>query len=209
MPKYYFEYIEDGDYGPGLRMVNRPHFDPTGGMGVAHDCLEHFHDDAGNTEAELEALGAMIHVRGDYYFQRISVIQAIADTMSDIARYELRHFIPPPPSTKLHDDLKDRVPALIKAIHAHFHFKDELVPSWLSDSVSMNNVIAWINHGYKRAITRYYEAMRRGIHMPDFFKEVETTVNTQIKYGMFDGQVWVLDINPEEYMVTMCEKDLW
>lgn len=209
MPKYYFEYVENGEYGSGLRMTNRPHFDPVRGVGVAHDCLEHFHNDAGNTEAELEALGAMIHVRGDYYFQIGSVIQAIANSIPEVARYELRHFIPPPPSTKLHDDLKDRVPTLIKAIHAHFRPEDELVPNWLSDSVSMDNVIAWINRGYKRAITRYYEAMRRGVHMPDFFKEVETTVDAKIKQGMYGGQIWVLDINPAEYTVTMYEKDPW
>lgn len=209
MPKYYFEYVEDGDYGPGLRMANRPYFDPTTGMGVAHDCLEHFHNDAGNTEAELEALGAMIHVRGDYYFSRSSAVQEVAESMPEVNRYEGRDAIPHPPSMKLHDDLKDQVPTLIKAIHASFHSEDMLVPSWLYDINSMNNVIAWINRGYKRAITRYYEAERRGVHMPDFFKEVEKTVDAKIKQGMYEGEIWVLDLNPAEYTVMMYKKDQW
>lgn len=57
------------EYGElGLRPIDMPHADPLRGMAVAHDILEHFMGDDGGAEAELQALGASIWVRGEEYF---------------------------------------------------------------------------------------------------------------------------------------------
>jgi len=51
--------------GVGWLMIGAPStYFPIGGMGVAHDLLEHRPTDSGTIEEELQALGAMIYIRG-------------------------------------------------------------------------------------------------------------------------------------------------
>lgn len=38
-------------------------FEPLGGMGIAHDCFEHFEGDTGSIDDEFQAIGCMIHIR--------------------------------------------------------------------------------------------------------------------------------------------------
>ena len=52
----------------GARPIDTPHADPLGGMSVAHDMLEHFHNDQGSVYEELMALGASYYVRGETGF---------------------------------------------------------------------------------------------------------------------------------------------
>jgi len=66
MKAYRFAVAEHAEFG-GLGLVPKwyPTGDPLGGMAAAHDILEHFPNDDGSTEGELQALGAAIWVRGE------------------------------------------------------------------------------------------------------------------------------------------------
>lgn len=59
-----FVWREDQDYGgEGWAPKKFPEFNIVQGVGLAHDALEHFADDDGSLHGELQAFGAMIHVR--------------------------------------------------------------------------------------------------------------------------------------------------
>jgi hypothetical protein len=61
-----------------------PHFDPSEGLGVAHDTLEHQAHDKGTVETELMAFGAVVWIRelGGWFQQHTPYMPDVAHQMS-------------------------------------------------------------------------------------------------------------------------------
>lgn len=68
--KRIFVCAEHQEYGGlGWKPLNRPMFDPLQGMGVAHDILEHRPRSTDSLADEIQAFGAMQHIRGSEYLR--------------------------------------------------------------------------------------------------------------------------------------------
>jgi hypothetical protein len=90
MKKIFIVKYNDDTAFPGLVEKDAPPtFDALGGMGVAHDCLEHVNQDLGSIHNEFMALGAMLHIRffGNYYSNRPFELKDIAVEIISILRY--------------------------------------------------------------------------------------------------------------------------
>lgn len=69
--RFVYDNHKEHDY-EGWRLESQPGFDPVGGLGVAHDILEHFPGGDSSPADEFMALGAALIIRGDqgYWHQR-------------------------------------------------------------------------------------------------------------------------------------------
>lgn len=162
-----FKLEEHPEYGSmGLRLADKPHFDPLGGLATIHDLLEHFADDRGDLASELEALGASIYVRNGemYYLDSGSYVRDPAHHISgdmpqqvryteDRCEYELRDC---GPSRAIQDEFVEGIiqRVLEKSIKL---VKDECeaLPEWLSTKEQRRRFVGWLRRGYRRASDRY------------------------------------------------------
>ena len=152
------------EYGfTGLRMKNRPHFDPGTGLTIAHDLMEHFRDDDGTTEHELMALGAMLYVRDCGADMRASAFSSepyegiAADLiqqcfyMDAAKRTALEN---PGRTTRIDDEDVERQIQQVwpEAMRLMAHeFDNQNMYSWLDQK----RLIGWLRRGYRRAARRY------------------------------------------------------
>jgi hypothetical protein len=88
-----------GEYGPGMRPINEPHADFLGGLGVAHDTIEHFKNvpESFGVAGELMAFGAMLHLRYDSgylmsnpYWRAKTFVDWLARDAAEVVLHHLR-----------------------------------------------------------------------------------------------------------------------
>jgi hypothetical protein len=191
---YLFDVKEHEEYGMlGLRLRGKPHFDPVTGMGAAHDILEHFPNDEGDMEAEMQALGASLLVRNDAYFNmRGNKHSAVDNLASDFPftfdqHMEGRTMLRDPGRYHLHGAIADQLAELGPAIRKAFADErdGEALPEWVATGEAERRLLGWINKGYRRAIKRY-----KGVNhwLPAMFQRLEQELDSALKHAE-EGQV--------------------
>jgi hypothetical protein len=172
-------------FGTGWRPAHQPDFDPTGGMGVAHDVLEHFPGDDGSLKDELQAFGAILLIRvehGDLDPKSLAV--EFPDLMSKLFHGDT--WLEAAPRTRLlSDDLEMFMArALIEARKqvAEFLYDDDLTYEdkidWFNEQVP--HIMGWMRVGYRRARRRYRNAY--SYHdLPALFGEIARMADQELK----------------------------
>jgi hypothetical protein len=169
---------EHGDLG--LAMRGRSWAEPFGPRAAVHDMMEHFPRDTGRLEEELQALGAMLFVRGDTYFRlRGSYYSAAMNCSADFRNLtdwlhnnENRERIDKPPRIKPCDADYAIDEAISEAIH--LAESEEYDPSW----IVREHVAGWMRRGYRRAVLRY-----KGRRMVHTFIDAENQLQKFMKYA--------------------------
>lgn len=176
-------------------------FDPSFGLAVAHDCLEHFNSTDPSVEHEMQAFGSIMYIRGDNgFWDRDRVVQrpagvssyahAVGDELAEIlvkAGWEIR-------------DCKD-IP-LDEEQEEHFRgiwegFKGAIPEAWdcwrygeeepSEDELRamLAKSLAWIRKGYRKAARRWaqFNQWDLGEMFNDLMQRVESFPGER-----YDGQ---------------------
>ncbi|CAO3459659.1 hypothetical protein [Azospirillum argentinense] len=164
---------EERESWVGLRPAHMPFFDPVGGMGAAHDLMEHGRRDNGSIEAEMMAFGAMIHVRADagWWCERRTVNTDPAWHMGgefpEIWERDHDLLVPEPPPTRRAEDwvenLIDRCwrEARRSTAERMLELLEETEEAEAWEAVDRmlgstpDRFLGWMRLGYRRARRRY------------------------------------------------------
>lgn len=154
-----YDYIIENheEYGlKGMRPLFLENAEPAQALQATHDLLEHFLEPI-TSNAELQALGAMLYIRGEgNYFRKYtgSPILALASDLGSVLTYQYSFGeVTDPGQTRC---LNDKVESWITQAIAQFYkdYENELndlpqdknFPHWLR---------SWLRIGYRRAKERY------------------------------------------------------
>lgn len=178
-------YGTDPTFGnQGLRPASQPDFNYFDGMGVAHDLLEHFPSDKGTLPDEFMALGAMLHVRKDYFYKmrpnnKTTITGNLASDLINLFGYWQGGQFPeggfwtPPKAKKPEDFDLAEYKKIIKG-YSTSEFQPEDSKEFIRFGMAS---IPWIYKGYWRARARY-----KHVHdTSSLFIEIERNVNEAIK----------------------------
>lgn len=201
--RYTFTCAEHEEYGHlGWKLSNMPAFDPLGGMGVAHDVLEHRRGDD-STTGELMALGVSMHVRGsDYYAMKGRIHTRPSYHMSGEIGALFCHISDgewiPLQDTKLyrlsprccdHEDIMAEIEATVELVKKHFIEEDR--PEISLSAQDEINLRSWLARGYSHALRRY-----RGIphyQLLEMFCEIERRADQLLK-DAWQGCELIVDV---------------
>lgn len=160
----WFDVREHEEYGNlGLAMQGRPWADPLGGLAAIHDMLEHMPHDKGDTEGEIMALGASLHVREHYGAVIRSGLFDPVDSIASEFRFQCEYrardrvtgpLRDPGRTERLFDDERE---SCVQAI-AHRCKRlclDEGVDREDAAWIEPGKVIGWLRRGYRRAQRRF------------------------------------------------------
>jgi hypothetical protein len=223
MIKRMFVVEEHEEYGTkGFRPKWMPQADPLGGMAVAHDILEHFPKDDGGVEAELQALGAALYIRGNggYWWESHNTDPAyhVAGDFIELYRhcaYENFTLLDPGRTTRLDDEEAERwcqnaARDGLRSVHeevSHLlvHMRDnedsEFLNAFCSDQTRLR-VVGWLRKGYRRARKRYVGA-DPGIIVHSIFKPIAKTADKWLERGAEEGMLLEVSVNLRSGDVTM------
>jgi len=178
MKTYTFEVAEHEEFGGlGFRPKWYPQGDPLGGMGVAHDILEHFPKDDGSAEGEYMALGASLFIRGQGgYPMNGTSEQNIASDLPTV--WGVQSYV--------RDCALSKDPDLMeRAREAVGHFRKEgtyMDRDQRPSEESYERIARWIAKGYQRARKRYAKQGASRITW-DLFKPIEDAAEKALKYA--------------------------
>ena len=143
--------------GYGWVMQGKPWMEPFE-LAVPHDCLEHFSDDTGRIEDELQALGASIWVRygARHRNQRYSWAENVwIDITRQYHEYNpscalLRPCVPR--TSAIEYELDELIPLVYRKTE---HESETLVGTEWDTPQQRRYLRAWLSRGYHRARRRY------------------------------------------------------
>jgi len=154
----------------GWVMATMPHFDPSRGLGVAHDCLEHLTRRIG-VESEMEAFGAILFIRGDsgYWARSLERVQYSLcnyayQTSGDFAQFlaQAGFNIQARGKTRLLDEeqeeqLKDLPTHYLRDVQEEWECYNgsEEYPGDKEALRVLNIALDWVRAGYRRAERMY------------------------------------------------------
>jgi len=196
---------------------------PIGGMGVAHDLLEHRQGDEGTVKDELLAFGAILYVRGlGGYFQRKGSYYSPGENLggemaSDLGiKYEgIERGIPDPGRTlRLEDDVEEWIDQAIKGcrkeIQEHSRGYGDSDTPWSGDQSNefLTRARGWLRRGYRMARRRYKDI--DVCVLSHLFAEIEKKADHLLKDDMADycPMVVRLDVKRGNVMVYLDESSL-
>ncbi len=199
------------EYGyDGWRPEWIPHFDPSEGLGVAHDTLEHVLHDAGTVETEFMALGTIAWLRGQggWFYQHRPHASDLAYQMSgdflsqaDYLDGEGRSMKKAPPTRPLADgDMDDALQECVRKgmkLLADECDRDGGEKSALIDPVS---ALSYLRMGFRRAARRY--ASSDPSEMCWIFDEIMQGAEKHGKHAEL-GEVLVVRVDMERRRATL------
>ena len=183
----------------GFRLRGKPHFEPLGSMAVAHDLLEHFPDDNGGPEGELEALGASLFIRGltGAYINGSAARNLQPDVVRLFREYHPGALLAPPATlgtkrvlTPDDEETEAQIDELLTRLRrpdewdATLHGTDLITPD------QQQAMAAWLRRGYRRARRRYgnpwhvsylFTAIENGVSKLEH--HIEEGMELRIKYS--------------------------
>lgn len=160
--RFVFDSHAEHDY-TGWRLESQPGFDPVGGMGVAHDVLEHFPNGDASPADEFMALGAALIIRGNqgYWHQRTPfnphahkhIGGEFPDILGHVVNGEME--LPSPGRTKPVEDydylIIDTIKEARRLLNSEFDEEDERARYvkllWFA--------LGWMRKGMRKALKRY------------------------------------------------------
>jgi hypothetical protein len=174
----------------------------TDGLLIAHDVLEHVNGPhrIGSITDELEALGAIWYVRGQFHdLRRDSIGSAYGpheNVAADVTRMfrdyfhggSLDHYLPRTLRCEVDDDLQE----VMEAARRNYRGEVDPEPSELHEYAKARRIydriaLARMRIGYRKAKRMYPDAHR----VNALFWEITDAVNPRIK-GCFEGQQFEL-----------------
>lgn len=184
MATYTFVRRHNEEYGTdGWLLKGAPiSYDPIGGMGVAHDILEHRLNDTGSVEDELLALGASFYVRGRGGYWNDTPKSPGFHVSSVISfdlgmKYEgVQLLSPPGKSRPLDNNDYDDVNCWIS--EALLSAARDLKEQEVRDKDTRQFVSyaeGWLRQGFRRAQRRYREICPESLTY--MFKKIEQTAD--------------------------------
>jgi hypothetical protein len=216
-----FDVREHPEWGSmGLRMQGKPHFEPLTGMAIPHDLLEHFPDDNGTLEDELQALGASLYVRdgSSYYAQAGSMYRDPSVHIASDMRMQARNYVDrsyllrDPGITRRLDDeyLEDQIQQTciraVKELREEFEDAMDWFPAWLNSEEQRKRFVGWMRLGYRRAVKRYSHVSTH--QCLSAFLDCQKKVDDFLK-GAYEYQTVRVTINLKQSraMVTVVEEE--
>ena len=200
-----FVYGEHEEFGSmGFRPKNMPGFDPLGGMGVAHDMLEHPAKPDESVAGEIRAFGAMMYVRGSQYFHLKGKVHTqpsyhfsgeMAELLMKIHRGELEPIADCPVTGKMYDSyIMDELDSAIEYIQAHLLSEYEPEDQYKLTPADIRNIRGWLAYGYREAKKRYYGISRDELRK--VFCAIETKVDHYLSHceDLIEGQELIVSL---------------
>ncbi len=202
--KYIFEAAEHEEYGLlGWRLQGHPTFEPLAGMAVAHDMLEHFPNDQGTPEDELQALGASLLVRGETYFATVGRLQTSPAYQMQGELLQLYFWavqnessleFESPGDVKVNADIDEILDDIITRNRETLeseNLPDEDMDIFASPE-NMRRAKLWLAKGYNRALRRY-----KGVDvdsLPYLFIDIEKKADKLLKVAT-EGMLLTVKVN--------------
>lgn len=167
--KFKFIAEKHEDFGEmGWRLKDQPGFDPLGGMGVAHDVLEHLPNGDESPADEFQALGAGWLIRGEgglfssgHYAPEENMSAEFPEIIRHVIYEGMR--VPEPPRTRALDGSAEESLQLIVSrarklccAGEHPEFEKEDHAAVLD---VLRKALGWMRVGYRRAARRYKNAL--------------------------------------------------
>lgn len=200
---------EHEEYGSlGLSMEGRWWADPLGGLAAIHDMLEHMPHDKGDTEGELMALGASLHVREHYAALirtgRFDPVDSIQSEFTFLCNYRQRDGVTgrlrdPGRTARLDDDERESCIQAI-ALGAMRFVLGEGFERKECEWIEPERIIGWMRRGYRRAQSRF-----RGIaswQLSSVFHEAEQRFEQVLKHAE-EGQKVKASIDVRRHVVEI------
>lgn len=199
---------EHQDYGIlGWREIDKDHFEPLAGIAVAHDCLEHFPDDGPAIEHEIQAFGAMLHVRGSQCTNGCSTtswwesVQRDLLTVFQLYQFQGVTFHPPPFTYKISNEEGEYQIAKLLVSFPSF-LENELSISDEEDKQLIHTFVSylrgWLRIGYRRAIKRWRKETE---YIQPLFADLERRADQALKHAEI-GERFVVSINVRKLQVV-------
>lgn len=187
-------YEESGS--EGWLLIGAPEtYIPIGGMGLAHDIMEHRIGDTGSVEDELLALGAALYIRGEggYWYKHRGTpcpgYQLSGDFYDLAHQYEgLYNLSKPRRTTSLPDRVENWIEEACERGYSHvmeyWHGEDLDLNGEdkdLADAVNsfIANIPGWLRRGYRMARRRYKSL--RPYHLSETFAEIAEAADKHLK----------------------------
>lgn len=213
----------DGELGIGwLPMwVKDKDIDPSEGLTIAHDILEHMVDNKGGAEGEFMALGAMLWTRGEsgwFYSRKQPYYRSIPQMFSGDVAMILEKIanghqsLCCPGRTRSlgedydhwENDIEEAVTLGINEFHLNFGEHTELP---FDEDTILDRIMGWMRKGFHKAVNYY---SKHGLHYEEvaylFDKIVEET-NRYKPHNHFDGQIMTVRINYKTQDVSVSVDD--
>ncbi len=209
MKRHTFVCAKHEEYGTmGWKLKNMAHFDPLGGMTIAHDILEHFPNDDGIASGECQALGASLYVRGEEYSVGIKNSSNSPGTnmSGDIVNLfsEGREIAQAPKTKPLDDDAENWIQDCMHDARKKAAYRDVDDVNKLEEF--FQNAIGWLRIGYKRAKVRYAGLTTN--ELAYFFYEIEKQADKYLKMAE-EGQELVVSTDTKNLRVEVFMKETW
>lgn len=183
--RYQFVKAEHEEFGSTGWKMKDTNLDPLGGMGTAHDILEHFGEKNISAASEFKALGASLWVRKTYAAQKGSYTtdqgKHIASDFPSIMRHVINgdERLPvPPPTRPLEEEAEIQINKAITEFRRES--RDEFEPNDRAFVVGMaDRIRGWLRIGYRAAKRRY----RHHDHytITSLFMDIETQSDKLLK----------------------------
>lgn len=224
MRTYLFDVAEHEEYGEiGLRPSWYPNGDPLQGMAAAHDILEHFPNDKGDTVGELMALGAALFIRGDgrYIhtwhgsfgarssrpFDETGDIPADFPMIWDLYLDRNEGELPWPPVCR-NRELRSRVRKIMFAVRKLMQDeKERWENSGLPTISDYRKMEGWLAHGYTKAKKRYARTIGGAASVAGLFQAIESECNKLLKQAEEGDKIKVtVNLLRCDYNVNLVER---
>ena len=214
-----FQYAIHDEYGtPGWKPVNMAMGDPVSGMAVAHDTLEHFPGDPGDAEGELQALGAMLWIRGlGNYWPRYEPMnlhtpgEHIGADLTEIMRHVLYENFSLNRPTSLGNRLADE--QIEEWIHESIHEYLCNLPDEFGDRLEdagNKQVVRAIRENIRRGFRLAQRRYARKISSDDLctlFREIEVRADKALEHADWGSQIQVT-VDLAKMLVRVTNKEI-
>ena len=185
MKTFVFELAEHPEYGSnGWRMVGT-NMDPLGGMGVAHDCLEHFGEDNVTVTSELKALGASLFTRADYFsakgkFETNPGVHIAADVPMILQAIRNGDHITKPPATRP-IPCEDCIDKMFSEVRKNWRDECEDIMCRNDMARQFPAIRSWLRVGYRMATRRYRGHSQWDV--TNLFMSIEDAADKYLKHA--------------------------
>lgn len=193
-----FEWRRDEDIGRyGWILRGFPNFNALGGLGIAHDTLEHFADGDGSLTDEMLAFGSILRIRVESGWFNASGNFGPAEALAlDFERFFLdvqsgSSYIRNPPRTyRLALHLENVIEIAARKAMKSFR-EGYLLQNDMTETIQ--RMTGWMRIGYRRAKRRFYDNHPHDIAY--LFDSLKETVDKRYSSDD-DGNVLTVKVNP-------------
>lgn len=190
-----FAYGTDNNGSEGWIVKSQPDFDAVGGLGVAHDSMEHFDTAAGTLEEEILAFGSMLYIRVESgWFHYNNNFSAAKNMASDLARFIYERWSsgdclrpvkgrPRHLDECLEHDIEETIRETRRLLGSEFEYdrEDSYAEFNRQNAYVYERLKGWMRQGYWKAKRRYRDAST--FDLAECFTQIRDKVEKLTKYA--------------------------